>query len=193
MALTGSGGSSSRTLPGLLPRTAALTIAFGLVFAQFGQPASAGTGAHSAQAIASVEGDDSGPAAGVGTDIIDESDVSAAAVVDCQCVAFVQRYYGLTGQMRNATDMGGVLKQNGFKYVGHGMAPRKGDVAVWKDTYYPRFGHIAIVESVTWDSPGWIVKFRGANQGGSLFTQKNCRNVSIRANMGYTAADYYRR
>ncbi|GAA4219410.1 hypothetical protein FHR32_000383 [Streptosporangium album] len=193
MALTDSGGSSSRILPGLLPRTTALTIAFGLVFAQVAQPATASTGAHSAQTIASVEGDDTGPATGVGTDIIDESDVSAAAASNCQCVAFVQRYYGLTGQMRNATDMGAVLKQNRFQYVGHGIAPRKGDVAVWKDTYYPRFGHIAIVESATWDSPGWIVKFRGANQGGSLFTQKNCRNVSIRANMGYTAAYYYRR
>ncbi|MEV0384998.1 CHAP domain-containing protein [Nonomuraea sp. NPDC050643] len=186
MALN-SGDSLTRTLS----RTTALAITVGLALSLTGPSAMAGTAGHSARTTAPVE--DDGPADGVGTDVVDESDVSVAAAQTCQCVTFVKRYYGLTGGMANATDMGPVLKRNGFRYVGHGIAPRKGDVAVWKSNYYRPHGHIAIVNSAKWDSPGWVVKFRGANQSGSLFTQKNCKNVSIRGNMGYTAAYYYRR
>lgn len=95
--------------------------------------------------------------------------------------------------MTNATDMGPVLQRNGFSYVGYGIDPNVGDVAVWKSNVFAPYGHIAIVSKVTWDSPGWIITFRGANQGGSLFTQNNCSNVSLRADMPSNKAYFYRR
>ncbi|MEV5433190.1 hypothetical protein [Streptomyces sp. NPDC052701] len=113
----------------------------------------------------------------------------------CQCGEYVRRYYSLTGEMApSAKDMGPVLKRNGFKYVGHGIVPSKGDVAIWAANtgIAGAHGHIAVAASATWDSPGYVVKFKGANQGGSS-THLNCNNVNVRGNMGYDKAYYYRK
>ncbi|KAB2384862.1 CHAP domain-containing protein [Actinomadura montaniterrae] len=109
-------------------------------------------------------------------------------------MTFVQRYERLTGAMANATDMGPVLQRNGFAYVGYGIDPNVGDVAVWRNNVIAPNGHIAVVSKVTWDSPGWIITFRGANQGlVGKFTQNNCSNVSLRADLQSNKAYYYRR
>lgn len=42
-----------------------------------------------------------------------------------------------------------------------------------------RSGHIAVVESVQNNGGTWIILMRGANQGGNLFGENNCGNVSL--------------
>jgi hypothetical protein len=116
----------------------------------------------------------------------------ASAAAYCQCVTFVQRYEHLSGNMANGTDMGRVLKRNGFRYVGQGIAPRPCDVAVWHTSYRSPYGHVAVVHSLLRGKRDLGVAFRGANQGGRFFSQSSCPDVSV-VELQYQAAFYYRR
>lgn len=116
----------------------------------------------------------------------------AGAASYCQCVTFVQRYEHLSGAMANGTDMGRVLRRNGFRYIGHGVAPRPGDVAVWHTSGRSPYGHVAVVHAIRLTRRGLTVVFRGANQGGHFFTQVSCHDVSF-VELRYREAFYYRR
>lgn len=106
----------------------------------------------------------------------------AQAAVWCQCVTYVKNRYGLSGSIGGsgcAADMGPYLANRGFVQV---PGPRAGAVAVFSRGFNGQMnsscGHVGVIQTVTDLGTSWQVTLRGANQGGSTFTEYNCTNVS---------------
>jgi len=98
----------------------------------------------------------------------------------CQCVTFVANYFSLSGATGDAKDMGSYLSTHGFHQV---SAPTPGAVIIFQPSFGSGInqsaGHIGLIASVVSQGSQWSLTVRGANQGGNLFTQDNCGNVSL--------------
>jgi surface antigen len=99
----------------------------------------------------------------------------------CQCVEYAKNRFGLSGSAGRAKDMGSFLKARGFRQISN---PQVGAVVIFQPSFGKGIdqgaGHVGVitqVSSVDRDRQ-WQVTVRGANQGGSLFTEYSCNNVS---------------
>ncbi|RJL35899.1 hypothetical protein [Bailinhaonella thermotolerans] len=109
----------------------------------------------------------------------------AKGAVFCECGIYAVRKLKLKGAIpRFAKDFGPFLKKNGFRYIGRGVYPQPGDVAIWREGLT---GHIAISHFTTQRGT-----FKGSNQGGSKFTEAGCNNVSV-TKRSYGTAYIYRK
>lgn len=102
--------------------------------------------------------------------------VQARAMHYCQCVEYVNYYYGMHVP-GDAYQWASNLPDYGW-YQEAGSTIRTGDIAVWDQYAMPDFGHVAIVSSVSNSSQGTIVTFLGANQSGSRFFSLRCSDVT---------------
>ena len=130
-----------------------------------------------------------------------EGSSTALAAQSCQCVTYIKNRYGLTGSIGGsgcAKDMGPYLAARGFRKVSN---PQVGAVVIFQPSFGSGInqscGHVAVivkVQSVDNNSK-WSITVRGANQGGSTFTQYNCTNVSDVSFKSYpktsTSVSYY--
>ncbi len=103
---------------------------------------------------------------------------------NCQCVAYVKKRYTIVGGVGangGAKDYGPILTNstNGFQVVAE---PQNKDIAVMQPCFpgsHKVYGHIALVGKVTKNSNGTItVVLYGANQGGNMYSECGCSNVS---------------
>lgn len=117
-----------------------------------------------------------------------ESEQKAAKAVWCQCVTYIQNRYGMSCSV-NAKDMGSCLKQKGFNKL---SSPRAGAVVIFQPAYSATInqaaGHIGVIKKVSYNSKTktYTLEVRGANQGGTTFTEYGCNNVSNGINTTYT-------
>jgi hypothetical protein len=109
----------------------------------------------------------------------------AQAQTACQCVGFVQRYFGIYIPVWAAKDAVGALPRMGYRQVG----VRNGAIAVFQPSHGSvdkTYGHIGVVVG---SSNGYVTT-RSANQWSNrLFSQAGCSNVSdvsFRINNGVT-------
>jgi CHAP domain len=109
----------------------------------------------------------------------------AQAQTACQCVGFVQRYFGIYIPVWAAKDAVGALPRMGYRQVG----VRNGAIAVFQPSHGSvdrTYGHIGVVVG----SSNGYVTIRSANQWSNrLFSQAGCSNVSdvsFRINNGVT-------
>ena len=107
-------------------------------------------------------------------------DYSPCAAGYCQCVDYIKNRYGLKCSA-NAKSMGSCLTSSGFKKL---STPVAGAVIIFQPNYgggiNTTYGHIGVVTKVVYDSKAksYTLTVRGANQGGSTWTEYNCSNVS---------------
>lgn len=98
----------------------------------------------------------------------------------CQCVQYIKNRYGLKNTA-NAKDMGPILVKSGFRQISE---PKVGAVVIFQPAFGSgidqKYGHIGVIDKVQSvnNNKSWAITVRGANQGGSLFTEYNCNNVS---------------
>jgi hypothetical protein len=115
-------------------------------------------------------------------------DIAPNGAIWCECVRYIVNRYGLKGSA-HAKDMGSVLVKNGFRKV---QDPKVGAVVIFQPAFGPginqKSGHIGVIDKVQSvnNNKSWSITVRGANQGGSLFTDFNCNNVSRVAYKTYT-------
>jgi len=107
------------------------------------------------------------------------------SVTICECVAYVQKVFGLpNGSFGCASNMGSYLQQNGFRKV---SSPSVNAIAVfkWPDN---TCGHAGLVRS--WTTTSLVI--RGANQyKGPYTTLSGCSNVSDASYSRSAVIGYY--
>lgn len=115
----------------------------------------------------------------------------------CQCVAYVKNKKALIGGVgytQGAYQMGlSLLPSNGYYQVTTNT-PQVGDIILYMPTYGggidPIYGHTGIINSVINVTGGKKINVRGSNQGGSLFTDAGCTNVSNAINSTITSVNF---
>lgn|GEM_PF-573749 len=97
----------------------------------------------------------------------------------CECVAYVKNRFGITVAVGNAKDMIHSLPRLGFTRVN---SPDAGAVVIMQPSFrgsHAKYGHVGIVERTSVRNGSTFLTVRGSNQGGSWFTESNCRNVAV--------------
>jgi hypothetical protein len=114
----------------------------------------------------------------------------ASALAECECVAYVKNYFGITEPIGNAKDTGAWFLAHGFTRI---KKPVVGAVAVMQPTFgsAPAAGHVGIIETVSAPNTSqWKITIRGANQtSGTLQPEFGCSNVKITSYAAYSRTD----
>ena len=104
--------------------------------------------------------------------------VQAAAASTCQCTAYIQHRFGITGGGPYAKDYGPFLKTKGFKQL---SSPEVGAVAVMQPSFgwgvSTVAGHVSVITAVANLGKYWQITTIGANQSSAHMTQDGCTNV----------------